>query len=69
MNDPRVRDYGDFIHIAKLRIKLARLGELGLGDRAVLVLPDHVLAGATSTCGVPVVHADVHEPMIGLPVA
>jgi hypothetical protein len=47
--------------------RLAFLQAEGLAGWAVLVLPHHVAVGATDVCGVPVVRADVSEPMVGLP--
>ena len=60
-------DYGGFADMAPLLVKRDQLRAQGLGDGAVLILPPGILAGVTQAYGMPVIRADVPEPMIGLP--
>lgn len=60
-------EYGEFADLVELCIKLTRLKEHGLGKGAVFILPADLLAGATAGYGLPVVRAEVPEPMLGLP--
>ncbi|MFC9973561.1 hypothetical protein ACFVH6_21970 [Spirillospora sp. NPDC127200] len=53
--------------IAPLFAKLERLSAQRLDEDATLILPEHMLPGVTFLRGLPVIHAAVPRPLIGLP--
>lgn len=59
-------EYGEFTEIIKLRMKVSRLEDHGLGNGAVFILPVDMFVGATAAYGLPIVRADVPKPMLGL---
>jgi hypothetical protein len=60
-------DYGDLGVMAPLLVLRDQLRAVMLDTDMVWILPPDVLAGVSAAYGIPVVRADVPEPMIGLP--
>lgn len=64
MTDP-LSDYGDFAALAPLLVLLDRVEKAHLpSDGLTWVLPSSVLPGVTAAYGIPVIRAEVPEPLL-----
>lgn len=58
-------DWAEFADLGKALNMVARLRSAGV-DNLVWIMPLSLLAGATSAYGIPVIRADVPEPMLAV---
>jgi hypothetical protein len=69
MTDP-LSDYGEFANLAPLLVLKQRLEEAAIvmfdESNLMWVLPPSLLAGVTEAYGIPIVRADVTEPMLAI---